>query len=226
MVDGETKARFQYAGQGWLLTLADYALVEREGAAEKQAEQPKQLRKGLLDGEAPTYEKVSPDGTRFATEKDFNLGIRRAGTLAIDMLTTDGTKDYPWSVNQALWSPDGQRLAVLRADSRKVPKQPVVPWLNPDLPVVLYPATRPGSAVPQYELVVIDTGTKKARARRLLTAGRTSRSSPSAGRRTAAKFCSSGRTVSASRWSWWPRRARVPRASSYGKRPPRLSRCP
>jgi dipeptidyl aminopeptidase/acylaminoacyl peptidase len=157
----ETKVRFRYADKDWLLTLADYSLVESEEPAEKKPEQPRQLRKGYLDGEAPTYEKASPDGMRFATEKDFNLGIRRAGSPEIDTITTDGTKDYPWVVNQVLWSPDGKHLAVARSDSRKVPRYPVVRWLNPDLPVEQSPATRPGQPIPQYQLVFVDVASKK-----------------------------------------------------------------
>lgn len=160
-VEGEKKVRFQYASKSWLLTLADYTLIEDEGPPAKQPEKAKLLYKGFLDGEPPTYEKAAPDGMRFATEQNSNIGIRQIGSAKIDMLTSDGTKDYPWSVKQALWSPNGKRLAVLRTDLRKVPRQPVVHWLNPEQPVDLNYVTRPGSAVPQLELVIIDTETKR-----------------------------------------------------------------
>jgi hypothetical protein len=161
--DGDAQVRFRFAGKSWHLALASYALEEIQAPEVTKPNEARLIRKGYQDGEPPTLEAVSPDGSRFATEKDFNLGIRLAGSSEVESLTTDGTRSHPWVVDMARWSPDGQRLAALRIDYRQVPTDPVVQWLQTDLPVEQHPRTRPGGPLPQYELMIFDVASKQSR---------------------------------------------------------------
>jgi dipeptidyl aminopeptidase/acylaminoacyl peptidase len=161
-VDDESRVRFTFADHSWLLTLADYTLTEAPAAPAKPPDTPRLVREGTLDGEAPTMEVPAPDGRRFATEKEHNLGLRATGADEVRPLTTDGLKDFAWNVANAKWSPDGARLAAFRVDSRKVPRYPVVRWLSPTPEVKFIPMTRPGGALPRQDLFVVDVATGRA----------------------------------------------------------------
>jgi|AntRauTorcE11897_2_1112592.scaffolds.fasta_scaffold03231_4 dipeptidyl aminopeptidase/acylaminoacyl peptidase len=73
---------------------------------------------------------ISPDGTKEAFIRDYNLWIRNTQTGEDTQLTTDGVENYGYATNNAgwtqrdtpvlLWSPDSQRIATFRHDSRNV----------------------------------------------------------------------------------------------------------
>jgi len=73
---------------------------------------------------------ISPDGTKEAFIRDHNLWIRHTQTGEETPLTTDGEENYGYATNNAgwtkrntpvlLWSPDSQRIATFRHDSRNV----------------------------------------------------------------------------------------------------------
>ncbi len=73
---------------------------------------------------------TSPDGTKEAFVRDFNLWVRDVATGRETQLTRDGTEDYGYATNNAgwtksdrpilEWSPDSRRIATFRHDGRGV----------------------------------------------------------------------------------------------------------
>ncbi|CAN5875719.1 S9 family peptidase [soil metagenome] len=73
---------------------------------------------------------LSPDGTRAAFVRDFNLWVRDVDTRNEVQLTTDGVKDFAYATNNAgwtksdrpilLWSADSKRIATFQHDGRNV----------------------------------------------------------------------------------------------------------
>jgi dipeptidyl aminopeptidase/acylaminoacyl peptidase len=80
--------------------------------------------------EAPPNEFLSPDESKAAFIRDHNLWLRDTLTDAVTQLTFDGVENYGYATNNAgwlrddgpvlLWSPDSQKIATFRHDSRKV----------------------------------------------------------------------------------------------------------
>jgi dipeptidyl aminopeptidase/acylaminoacyl peptidase len=72
---------------------------------------------------------TSPDGTKAAFIRDWNLWIRNTKTGDETQLTTDGVKDYGYATDNAgwthsdnpilVWSPDSKRIATFQQDQRK-----------------------------------------------------------------------------------------------------------
>jgi dipeptidyl aminopeptidase/acylaminoacyl peptidase len=72
----------------------------------------------------------SPDGTRAAFIRDWNLWVRDVATGQEKQLTTDGVKDFGYATDNAgwatsdraivLWSPDSKKIATYQQDERKV----------------------------------------------------------------------------------------------------------
>lgn len=75
-------------------------------------------------------ESLSPDGTKAAFIRDYNLWMRNLDTGEETQLTADGKKDYGYATNNAgwtrrdgpvlLWSPDSKRIATFQHDGRGV----------------------------------------------------------------------------------------------------------
>ena len=73
---------------------------------------------------------VSPDSTRAAFIRDYNLWVRDIATGKETALTTDGVKDYGYATDNAgwitsdrailLWSPDSRKIATYQQDERHV----------------------------------------------------------------------------------------------------------
>jgi dipeptidyl-peptidase-4 len=73
---------------------------------------------------------VSPDGTRAAFIRDYNLWVRDLATGKETQLTTDGVKDFGYATDNAgwirsdrpvlLWSPDSKKIATFQQDERGV----------------------------------------------------------------------------------------------------------
>ena len=72
----------------------------------------------------------SPDGTRAAFIRDWNLWVRDVAAGQEKQLTTDGVKDFGYATDNAgwatsdraivLWSPDSKKIATYQQDERKV----------------------------------------------------------------------------------------------------------
>jgi dipeptidyl aminopeptidase/acylaminoacyl peptidase len=73
---------------------------------------------------------TSPDGTRAAFIKDWNLWVRDVATGQEKALTTDGAENFGYATDNAgwarsnraivLWSPDSKKVATFQQDERKV----------------------------------------------------------------------------------------------------------
>ncbi|WP_353269505.1 DPP IV N-terminal domain-containing protein, partial [Gemmatimonas sp.] len=116
-------------------------------------------------GRAP--EVLSPDGTKAAFIRDWNLWVRDVATNQETQVTTDGVKDYGYATDNAgwvhsdrailLWSPDSKKIATFQQDQRKVGEMYLVRTKvgHPELSAWKYPL--PGdSIVSMIERVVID----------------------------------------------------------------------
>ena len=110
---------------------------------------------------------LSPDGTRAAFIRDFNLWLREIATGKETQLTTDGVKDFGYATDNAgwvrsdrpvvLWSPDSRKIATFQQDERAVGEMYVVETKvsHPVLQAWKYPL--PGDSVIQMiHRVVID----------------------------------------------------------------------
>jgi dipeptidyl-peptidase-4 len=121
---------------------------------------------------------LSPDGTRAAFIRDFNLWVRDVATGKETQLTTDGVKDFGYATDNAgwvrsdrpvlLWSPDSRKLATFQQDERAVGEMYVVETKvsHPVLQAWKYPL--PGDSVIQMiHRVVIDLSGSAPRVVRL-----------------------------------------------------------
>lgn len=120
---------FRADGQSWNCDLKTYA-VTKAAAGEKNAEAQQGgfgQRGGFGRG---GNEVMSPDGSKAAFIKDYNLWVRDTKTNQQTQLTTDGTKDFGYATDNAgwkssdrpvlLWSPDSKKIATFRDDERNV----------------------------------------------------------------------------------------------------------
>jgi dipeptidyl-peptidase 4 len=107
---------------------AEFILVDAAKAARtSSAKQPEGDTSGRAAGRS---EVLSPDGTRLAFIRDFNLWVRDAKSGKETQLTTDGVKDFGYATDNAgwtksdrpilLWSPDSKKIATFQHDGRKV----------------------------------------------------------------------------------------------------------
>ncbi len=102
----------------------------------------------------------SPDGTRSAFIRDWNLWVRDVATGQERQLTNDGLKYFGYATDNAgwsssdraivLWSPDSKKIATYQQDERNVGEMylvntPVSPVTHPTLRVSKFPL--PGDAV-------------------------------------------------------------------------------
>ncbi len=162
--DDQKSVRFEVEGRALVLDLASYAVrpVPSPTAEEVSRRAPRPINPGEFG--FPLMEVPSPDGRWFALHRDHNLWLRSSIDGRLRQLTTDGKENQEWVVGGGLfvrpvaaqWSPDGNRLAAFRLDSRNVRKQPLVHWLDPAEQVVMDLNPIPGGAIQQLELAVID----------------------------------------------------------------------
>jgi len=142
------------------------------------AAQPSSGRRRRQGGGGVEY---SPDGTKAAYIRDWNLWVRDTTTGKETQLTTDGIKDYGYATDNAgwthsdnpilVWSPDSKRIATFQQDQRKTGELYLtnITYLHPTLTVLKNPL--PGDKdVTMIERVVIDvpsTDSEKPRIVRL-----------------------------------------------------------
>jgi len=120
-----------------------------------------------LSAKAKPNDNVSPDGTKAAFIKDYNLWLRDLATGKETQLTTDGVKDYGYATDNAgwtksdrailVWSPDSKKIATFQQDQRKTSDMYLVTTNvgAPKLEAWKYPL--PGDEnVTMIERVVID----------------------------------------------------------------------
>ena len=115
---------------------------------------------------------VSPDGTKVAFLRDWNLWVREVATGQERKLTTDGVKDYGYATDNAgwihsgepilSWSPDSKKIATYRQDQRKTGEMYLVPVTNghPELQAWKYPLAGDAN-VTMIERVIVNVDAAK-----------------------------------------------------------------
>ncbi len=115
---------------------------------------------------------TSPDGTRAAFLRNWNLWLRDTRTGAETQLTKDGVPDFGYATDNAgwthsdnpilLWSPDSKHIATFQQDQRKTGMMYMVPVTNrhPQLEAWRYPLVG-DKDVTMIERVVIDVPSGK-----------------------------------------------------------------
>lgn len=115
---------------------------------------------------------LSPDKTKAAFIRNWNLWVRDTATGKETQLTTDGIKDFGYATDNAgwqssdapvlLWSPDSKKIATFQQDQRKVGEMYLVPVTNghPQLKAWKYPLVG-DKDVTMIERVVIDVDSPK-----------------------------------------------------------------
>jgi dipeptidyl-peptidase-4 len=115
---------------------------------------------------------LSPDKSRVAFIRDWNLWVRDLATGNETQLTADGVKDYGYATDNAgwqssdkpvvLWSPDSKKIATFQQDQRKDGEMYMVPVTNghPQLKAWKYPLVGDAN-VTMIERVVVDVDAPK-----------------------------------------------------------------
>src|SRR3984885_6782212 len=115
---------------------------------------------------------ISPDKTKAAFIRDWNLWVRDWKTGKETQLTTDGVKDFGYATDNAgwtmsdnpilVWSPDSKKIATFQQDQRKDGEMYLVPVTNghPELKAWKYPLVG-DKDVTMIERVIIDVDSPK-----------------------------------------------------------------
>ncbi len=143
--DGKAFA-FEIDEERWRCDLTDYTC----GKAPRTT-QPRGfgvVRDPRVD--ADNHARLSPDGRWEAHVENFNIAIRRAGTLDWTRISSDGSAGNFYDPESIAWSPDSEKLAAYQVRpgyARFVYKVRSSPrdQLQPELATQLYP--KPGDAV-------------------------------------------------------------------------------
>lgn len=159
---------FRAAGKGWKYDPKQNtctADTTQAAGAERQAP-------GGFRGGGRGNEVLSPDGSRAAFIKDFNLWVRDTKTNQQTQLTTDGVKDFGYATDNAgwassdravlRWSPDSKKIATFKQDQRNVGDMYIATTNvgHPTLRAWKYPL--PGDKdIPMITRVVISVDTPK-----------------------------------------------------------------
>jgi dipeptidyl-peptidase-4 len=155
--EGERAASFTVEAKRFRMALDTYAVSpESASDAARQRREPQVVRKGFRATQLDILEVPSPDGRWFAGERGFDIWLRSAADGRGEALTSDGAKDYQWDIEGAKWSPDGSRLAALKADSRHLALLPILHWLKPTEEVEWARYTKAGGELPVPELHILD----------------------------------------------------------------------
>jgi dipeptidyl aminopeptidase/acylaminoacyl peptidase len=117
-------------------------------------------------------EALSPDGSKAAFIRDYNLWVRDVATGRETQLTTDGQKDFGYATDNAgwvrsdrpvlLWSPDSRKIATFQQDDRPLGEMYLVSTKvgHPELRAWKYPL--PGdTAISMIQRVVINVDVPK-----------------------------------------------------------------
>jgi dipeptidyl-peptidase-4 len=128
--------------------------------------------------QAPRNSVLSPDGTRAAFIRDWNLWVRDLASGRETQLTHDGVKDFGYATDNAgwtrserpilTWSPDSRRIATFQQDERKVGEMYLVQTGvgHPRLEAWKYPLVG-DSVIQMIHRVVIDLSGAEPRVVRL-----------------------------------------------------------
>jgi dipeptidyl aminopeptidase/acylaminoacyl peptidase len=163
--DDNNSIIFRVNGQTWKANLQNYAINKDTAAQVNNRGQGFRRRSNSL-------EVFSPDGTKTAYIKDWNLWVRDIKTGNETQLTKDGIKDFGYATDNAgwkhtdaailRWSPDSKKIATFKQDQRQVGDMYLVSTKvgHPKLEQWKYPL--PGDAqIPMITRVIIDVENPK-----------------------------------------------------------------
>ena len=162
--DDDRLIRFEVTDRHFQLDLDSYA-VTPVPSAEVEADErarPRQVRPGFTSGAPAVMEAPSPDGRWLLTERDHDLWVRSSFDGREQPVIEDGEEDYAWSVEGAMWSPDGARAVVQKVDQRHMARVPVVHWLKQTEEVEWTPYAKAGNPMPREELHIVDVAGRRA----------------------------------------------------------------
>lgn len=120
-------------------------------------------------------EVASPDGSKIAFIKDWNLWVRDAKTKKETQLTTDGVKNFGYATDNAgwtqsdrpilLWSPDSKKIATYQQDQRHVSDMYLVKTLvgAPELKAWKYPLPQDENIILIHRVIIEVDGAKIVR---------------------------------------------------------------
>ena len=167
---GETAIKFTVEKKEFILQLDSYAISQAPALStnEKSLLLPQLLSKGGYGKRFDVMEIPSPDRNWVVTIKDYNLWLRSTEDRSLQ-ITTDGVEDHEWILSgwpgaRPQWSHDGARLAMMKLDSRRVVKSPIIHWLKPNVEVEWLPFVniQSGDPLPLSELFIFDINSKQA----------------------------------------------------------------
>ena len=164
--------RFTVAGRHFELDLDDYSVTPRP-QAEVEAEtraRLRRIREGFTSGAPPVMEAPSPDGRWLLTERDHDLWLRSGFDGRERPVVEDGEADYAWTVEGAMWAPDGVRAAVMKVDERAMERVPIVHWLKQIEEVEWASYAKAGNPLPRQELHIVDVAGRRTVAVKLANA--------------------------------------------------------
>ncbi len=114
---------------------------------------------------------ISPDGTKAAFIKDWNLWVRDIATKKETQLTKDGVENFGYATDNAgwthsnkailLWSPDSKKIATFQQDQRNVSNMYLVTTNvgAPRLEVWKYPLPQDKEIIKIHRVIIeVDTG--------------------------------------------------------------------
>jgi dipeptidyl aminopeptidase/acylaminoacyl peptidase len=108
--------------------------------------------------------RVSPDGTREALVRNYNLAVRRTGERDVTFLSFDGSEGNCYQLSSVVWSPDSRKLAAYRV---KVGYRRMVTYVESSPEDQLQPKTssrfyaKPGDVLDLEQPMLFDVETKK-----------------------------------------------------------------
>jgi dipeptidyl aminopeptidase/acylaminoacyl peptidase len=160
---------FRAGDKQWKCSLTDYSCTgDKSKTTENTAGQQQGV--GRRGGRSP--EVLSPDGSKAAFIRNFNLWIREVKSGKETQLTTDGEKDFGYATDNAgwrqserpvlRWSPDSKKMATFKQDQRKVGEMYLATTQvgHPELKAWKYPL--PGDEhIPMIHRCIINTDEPK-----------------------------------------------------------------
>ncbi len=166
--EGERAVEFSVGDERFVLELDTYTITRAPPLAEEETDRPTpQVVRTWRWGWPDWIEVRSPDDRWFLGLEDRNLRLRSAIDGTRTLLTSDGAESYEWQLGNiwgtggALWSPDGKKLVIARADLGKVHRTLLTYWLGPSEEVAWHYWPRAGEPVPQIELYILDISSKQ-----------------------------------------------------------------